>query len=286
MRRQPAGISMLTGFVLLVAGCVGLGPMRARSSALDFLYPKGQTAAQPAADVRLELPLRVGLAFAPVAGGWDAVSPTQKETLLTSVADAFRSRTELGRLEVVPSHYLQPGGGFENLDRLAAQFGLDLMVLVSYDQVRFTESTRASWTYLTVVGALVVNGEKNEVRTVMDAVVYDIPSRAMLFRAAGESSLGTRSNPFTQDRKTRSLSEAGFEEATTSLIANLGKALDAFEEQAKSGTVRGPGTPAVAVVDTRAEGAGGGAGGFAGVEGIAILLLAAGALLARTTRPA
>ncbi len=39
------------------------------------------------------------------------------------------------------------------------------------------------------MGAYVVKGEKNETRTLMDAVVYDIRSRALLFRASGESGI-------------------------------------------------------------------------------------------------
>jgi rhombotail lipoprotein len=272
-------LAPLSLLVSLVA-CVGsLPPTRRINSALDYLYPQGMAAARPAQQVTLRLPLRVGLAFAPNrAAAPEPVTEEEKQRLLARVADAFREHRGLGRLEVIPSTYLQPGGGFANLDQLRASLGLDAVVLLSYDQAQFTEATRASWTYLTVVGTLLIDGEKNETRTVIDAVVYDIPSRALLFRAAGESSAKARSGPFTVDRKRRRLASEGFARATDDLIADLESALAAFEQQARAGTVQGPGTPAVAMYDARGERVGPGQSG-GGALGRADLVLALASLL-------
>ena len=269
----------------LLAGCVGSLPSTRRvNSALDFLYPEGVDGPRPSSEVTLRLPLRVGIAFAPARQqgthqGIDPISEGQKQRLLEEVAAAFRATPAVGQLTVVPSTYLQPGGGFANLDRLRASFGLDLVALVSYDQAQFTESSRASWSYLTVVGALLIDGERNDTRTVMDAVIYDIPSRALLFRAAGESTVKGRSGPYTVARKRRLQAVEGFERATEPLIANLRSALDEFERQARSGTVQGPGTPAVAMYDRQGErigAAGAGAGALGPFDvAAATLLLAA-----------
>lgn len=253
------------------------------SSALDFLYPQGRVDATTAVDVALHLPLRVGLAFAPrTADRDDPITEAQKQALLGKVAAAFKAHKGVGHLEVVPSVYLKPGGGFANLDQLAGSLGLDLMVLLSYDQAQFTESTRASWTYLTVVGPFLIEGEKNDTRTVMDAVIYDIKSRALLFRAAGESTVNGSSSPLNESRKRRLFAGEGFDKATPVLIANLDKALAEFEEQSKNGTVRGPGTPAVAMYNAEGKrvngggtgGAGGGALGWPELLGTALLALA------------
>jgi rhombotail lipoprotein len=268
--------------ILAVAvGCVGtLPPTRRTNSALDFLYPQGITTAQPAKEVVLQMPLRVGLAFAPNRSRQpDPITEEQKQKLLSEVADAFREHKAIGHLEVIPTTYLQPAGSFANLDKIRAALGLDLMVLISYDQAQFTESTRASWTYLTVVGPLLIEGEKNDTRTVMDAVVYDISSRALLFRAAGESSVGGRSNPFNVQKKRRTLAAAGFEKATGSLIGNLKTALARFEEQAKTGTVQGPGTPAIAMYNAQGERIGGSQGGQGGGGALGAAELLAAALL-------
>ena len=283
MHRRPLLCALL--LASLAAGCFTTRvATHQSSSALDFLYPDGRGAATPAADVTLHLPLRVGLAFAPrTADRDDPITEAQKQALLAQVAAAFKAHKGVGHLEVVPSVYLKPGGSFANLSQLASSMGLDLMVLLSYDQAQFTESTRASWTYLTVVGSLLIEGEKNDTRTVMDAVVYDISSHALLFRAAGESTVNGNSSPLNESRKRRLFAGQGFDKATPVLIANLDKALAEFEEQSKNGTVRGPGTPAVAMYNAEgkrvnggaaAGGAGGGAFGGPELLGLALLALA------------
>ena len=258
--RNLIPIAILFGSLGTLA-CVAGRSLHLKSSALEYLYPAGKEKASPPSDVRLKVPIRVGLAFAPSSTGWnDPFTEVQKQNLLNRVAGAFRDREFIASIDSIPSTYLKSNGGFEELDRLASAFGIDLMALVSYDQRQFTESTGASWTYLTVVGAFAVQGEKNETRTLLDAVVYDIPSRALLFRSAGTSSLKGSSSPVTIARSLRLDSEASFESATGDLITNLGGALQTFQEQIKSGTVRGAGTPAIEVVQTTGGGGSGGAG--------------------------
>jgi rhombotail lipoprotein len=266
---------LLLALGALAAGCGSAPPSRRMNSALDFLYPEGMAAATAASQVTLHLPLRVGLAFAPNRDGrGDPITETQKQLLLTRIADAFRKHPGLGNLQVVPAVYLTPAGSFANLDKLAAALGLDVMVLVSYDQAQFTESTRASWTYLTIIGPLLIQGEKNDTHTLVDAVVYDIKSRALLFRAAGESTVKGSSSPLNVDRKRRVFAGEGFDKATDDLIAQLATALAGFEEQAKNGTVNGPGTPAIAMVDSQGHVVGKGTGG-GGALGLPELLAAA-----------
>ena len=287
MRHRIALLFLSLSLAMLAAGCVGtLPPSRRVNSALDFLYPAGASAAEPAGEVVLRLPLRVGLAFAPNRDlRLDPISEEQRQRLLTRVADAFKAHEALSDLKVVPTTYLQPGGGFPNLEQIRSSLGLDLIVLLSYDQSQFTESTRASWTYLTVVGPLLIEGEKNDTRTVMDAVVYDIRSRALLFRAAGESAVKGRSSPLNVERKRRSFAAEGFEKATGDLITSLSTALTRFEEQAKNGTVQGPGTPAIAMYDVKGERitntSGGSGGGALGVAELILMALFGLGLLSR-----
>jgi len=60
--------------------------------------------------------------------------------------------------------------------------------LISYDQTQFTDQGVLTLAYWTIVGAYVVQGEKNDTQTMVDAVVYDIPSRKMLFGLQGRAS--------------------------------------------------------------------------------------------------
>lgn len=274
MRYRITLLFVFLPLLLLEVACFGTRPpVRRANSALDFLYPQGYIGAKPASEVVLQLPLRVGLAFAPNRNNQaDPITEEQKQKLLNEVAAAFKDHQRLGHLEVVPASYLQPGGGFANLEQMRLMLGLDLMVLLSYDQTQFTESTRASWTYLTVVGPLLIEGDRNDTRTVIDAVVYDIPSQALLFRAAGESTVKGWSSPYNVSRKRRKHAAEGFEKATDRLISELNGALARFESQAASGKVQGPGTPQLAVYneagqrinlpkETWGSGPGGGGGG-------------------------
>ena len=137
-------------------------------------------------------------------------------------------------------------------------------------------SGRSSWSYWTIVGAYVIKGEKNQTRTVMNTVVYDIPSRAMLFNSTGQSEVSGKSLPVQIDKALRERSEQGFNEATDSLIVDLEVALGEFQVQAASGRVRGPGTPAIAMYDESGHpvNSGGGAGAmtYAAAASLALFL--------------
>jgi rhombotail lipoprotein len=262
-------------------GCATGSALQRRSNALEFLYPNGKEAELPR-DVVLQVPLRVGLAFAPaeyVSGDQSMVlSGEQKQKLMTHVANAFASNRSVRRIEALPAHYLEPRGGFSSVDRLSRAFDLDIIALISYDQFMTSDTDRlGSLAYWTLVGVHLVKAEKNQTRTLMDVVVYDIRSRTLLFRAAGESVVNGRASPVGLAAERRAQSDVGFRQATDGLITNLKTSFDEFAKQAASGTVRGPGTPAVRIARTpeaQVASHGGGSGG-AGALGFVDLLIAA-----------
>ncbi|MEQ1704159.1 MAG: Ig-like domain repeat protein, partial [Ilumatobacteraceae bacterium] len=51
-------------------------------------------------------------------------------------------------------------------------YGLDVIALVSYDQVAHSAETTSSFLYWTIVGAYVVKGNKNDVQTFVDTAVF------------------------------------------------------------------------------------------------------------------
>ncbi|HEU4403137.1 MAG TPA: rhombotarget lipoprotein [Candidatus Polarisedimenticolia bacterium] len=253
---MPHRLTLAVLVLLLGAGCVTT-QTRVRSNALEFLYPKGANAVAPG-DVTLRLPVRVGVAFAPPSASWaDRFTANQKQALLKRVADAFTGKSGIAGVEVISPGFLTPTGGFVDLDRLRTAFGIDLIALISYDQAQFRDSGRSSWAYWTIVGLYVVKGEKNDTQTFMEAVVYDIQARALLFNASGQSAIGGKSTPIDAGKILRDRSGQGFETATDDLITNLNTALQAFQAQAATGTVRGPGTPAIAMLDESGKPVGG-----------------------------
>ena len=93
----------------------------------------------------------------------------------------------------------------------------------------------------------------------------------------------SQSLPVQIDRALRERSEQGFEAATDDLIVNLDGALAEFQSQAASGTVRGPGTPAVAMYDASGQPVKvkGGGGSLPLAEVLGAALLVSLALLSR-----
>lgn len=124
-------------------------------------------------------------------------------------------------------------GSFANLDQIRTMYGVDAIALLSYDQVQFTDEGMLSLTYWTIVGAYVVPGEKNDTHTMLDAVVYDIKSRKMLFRAPGTNHIKGKTTLVNLSEGLRANSEEGFNEAAREMITNLDQQLANFTDKVK-----------------------------------------------------
>jgi len=256
-----SGLLWALVLVLFVTACVGInGPRKTEksSSVVEFLYPaQAEPLITPGVPV-LHLPLHVGLAFVPVPAGrnWAGdFTEMQKNNLLRRVAEEFKANQFIASIDVIPTTYLRPGGGFDNLDRVKALLGLDVVVLVAYDQVQFTDQNKLSLAYWTIVGAYIFNGNKNDTDTLLEAVVYDIPSRKLLFRAPGSNRMKATSTGIEVRENLRKDSAASFDRAADDLIANLKTELAVFRERVKQ-------TPGEVRIEHRAGYTGGGAIGW------------------------
>jgi rhombotail lipoprotein len=235
---------MTAGVVAVVlAGCVGWQQSRNQgTSVMQFLYPTEKTHIETERVPELLLPLRVGVAFVPPAqdrssgyGYASGTSPSEQEraALVGKVAARFRALPYIGKVEHIPSAYLRPGGGFANLDQLRSMFGVDVIALIAYDQVQFTDQNFLSLSYWTIVGAYIVKGEHNDTQTLMDAVVYDIPSRSLLFRAPGTSQIKAGATAVGLETRLRADSTKGFQLATDEMVKNLETELAEFRVRIK-----------------------------------------------------
>jgi rhombotail lipoprotein len=112
-------------------------------------------------------------------------------------------------------------------------FGVDVIALVSYDQYQFTGEGVASLSYWTIVGAYIIPGEKNDTHTMVDAAVYDIASRKLLFRAPGVSHIKGRSTLVNINEQLRKDRVEGFQIASRDLAKNLDEELAKFKEKVK-----------------------------------------------------
>jgi len=236
----------LAGVLMILLSACGTQEVRNRSSVVDYLYSRSkQEVVQPSIPT-LRLPLKVGIAFVPEQpartsgfGLWGrpstagALTEARKTALLETLAAHFRRYDFVGSIEVVPSAYLTAGGSFTNLEQVRTMYGIDVVALVSYDQVQFTDQGLLSLTYWTLVGAYVVSGEKNDTSTLMDTAVYDIASRKMLFRAPGNSQVKGSSTPVNLAESLREDSAKGFEQANQLMLASLDQQLVAFRQRLK-----------------------------------------------------
>jgi len=204
------------------------------SSVVNYLYPDKSEPVETSQIPTLALPLRVGVAFVPETSGRNyGFTEKEKARLLKEVSDNFRKYDFVKSIEILPSAYLVPKGSFSNLDQIRTMYGIDIIALVSYDQTQFTDEGLASISYWTLIGAYIVPGEKNDTHTMVDAAVYDIKSRKMLFRAPGSSHIKGRATPVNLSEELRQDSLEGFNAASRELVKNLDAELSRFREKVK-----------------------------------------------------
>jgi rhombotail lipoprotein len=276
--------------ILALTGCDTLGPNthRQASSVVQYLYPKNQNHTDAPSVPVLSLPLKVGVAFVPEEGpskyearyshDGGVFTEEQKMDLMKSVSASFSKYPFVQSVQLIPSIYLRPAGGFANLDQIRSMFGIDVIVLLSYDQVQFRDEGLLSLTYLTVVGAYTIPGEKNDTQTMIDAVAYDLGSHQLLFRAPGTSQIKGVATPINITEELRHDSERGFKNAAADLEKNFTAQLASFREELKK-------SPEQIRIETKPGYTRASVGGFGWIEGsLAVLMCLCGLLTRRNGR--
>lgn len=261
-------IGLVATVATLVSGCAGMGPSQHRRTTdlSAFLYSCSTGSVQSASVPVLALPLKVGMAFVPTDGstnrgsvfatagpnyatagvnysegglnnfcpGDRPISENEKLNLMKDISGQLGQYASIKSAELVPSDYLVARGGFGNLERIQAMYGLDVMILLSYDQVQYTDEGVLTLSYWTIFGAYMVPGEKLDTKTVLEAAVYDIASRKLLFRASGEAQIKSSSTPVNLSEQLRLDSNACLQRAATNLVNNLTMQLEGFRKRASN----------------------------------------------------
>ena len=255
--------------VLLLSGCASWmeqGGKVQRGSLVEYLYPKGEEPALKPATPELHLPLRVGIAFVP-GERFSDLTEAERNQLLNRVKAAFANRPYISAIEVIPTPYLRARGGFDNLQQAARMFNVEVVALLSYDQVQFNDSNRLSLFYWTIVGAYLVNGDQYDVNTLVDAAVFDVTSRQLLFRAPGHRQLHCCPPRRTSSHPYRRARGEGFRQAVDNLIPQLDRQLENFKVRVAEEKV-------ARITERRGyEGRGGGDGGLGGLGLIGLAAL-------------
>ncbi|MCE2426198.1 MAG: rhombotarget lipoprotein [Pseudomonadales bacterium] len=227
--------------VTWLCGCTaafyGGGTERSTSSSMvDFLYPEGERpVVDPAMTPRLELPLRIGIAFIPSAGRWGGLEPTEarRVELLETVKATFEDVDYVENIMIVPSNYLASRGGFAALEQTSRLYDLDVFALVSWDQVVNTEDTPLSILYWTIVGGYVIPASKNTVNTMLDTAVFDMRTRKLLLRAPGFDHDTGATTAIGSEARERRMSDVSFAKAMAAMSTNLQAEVDQFGKRIK-----------------------------------------------------
>lgn len=237
-RRRRTWMSCLGWLVsAALAGCASMTSetqQRQVASMLGFLYP-GKTEAAPAPETvaHLNVPFRVGIAFVPDRASPEfRLSEADRLQLAGVVQDAFAKYPFVRQIEAVPSLYLEPGGGFENLDRVANLLRLDVVALISYDQVQYASASPWSLLYWTGIGAYVVSGDKYDVLTVVETAVFDVRSRQLLMRASGSSTVKGEATWIGFEERSREARKRSFGEALRPMVDRLHREVADFRARA------------------------------------------------------
>jgi rhombotail lipoprotein len=226
-------------FVLLpaltLAACTAWLPhhgLTQTASVVDYLYPgaKEPPVLTPTVTT-LRPPVRVGVAFVPGAGQRAGLGEAEKTRLIEAAKASFAQHSYIGAIEIIPGSYMRPRGGFENLQQVARMFDVDVVVLLSYDQVQFDDSSALSLLYWTLIGAYVVHGDKYDIQTMVDASVFDVRSRKLLFRAPGTSRIKGIATLAGFSEAAREARTAGYQQAIADLLPRLQTELDGFRER-------------------------------------------------------
>lgn len=229
-------LALLALLAITLAACgsmTGNHASRQSGSVVDYLYPDAKEAPvmQPTVTV-LRTPVRVGIAFAP--GHAATLSETEKLWLLEKVRSSFSQHQYIGSIEIIPSAYLRPRGGWGNLEQAARMFNVDVVALLSYDQVTFNDTNRLAVLYWTIVGAYLIKGDRYDIQTMVDASVFDVKSRKLLFRAPGTSQVKGSATMAGYGEQSRTAQTEGYNKAVDQLIPALQNELASFKERIKA----------------------------------------------------
>ena len=227
--------------LVLLAGLAGCASMVANrgakqvGSVVDYLYPNATEAPQLKAGVTtLRPPVRVGVAFVPGGGGAAGLPEADKQKLLERVKASFSKHDFIGQIEIIPSTYLLAKGGFNNLEQVARMFNVEVVALLSYDQVQFNDTNALSVLYWTIIGAYVIHGDQYDIQTLLDASIFDVRSKKLLFRAPGSSQIKGSASMAGFSERARTARADGYSKAVDDLIPKLQTELDSFKERLKN----------------------------------------------------
>ena len=223
--------------VILLSSCSMFGHEKVRhsrtTSLVNFLYPDGKIPDDLSAPI-LRLPLRVGLAYIPSIDNNSHIEPRLKLELLNAIKQQFEGRRYIQNIEIIPEMYISNRQNANQLQQIQQLYQLDVIALVSYDQIVNRKENLLAITYLTIVGNYISPGSHFNVSTLLDMALIDLNSQRLLFRAAGShGSKGTTAEAYTRHQYDQHQNE-DFAVAMDKLRTQLSFELQSFEQRLRA----------------------------------------------------
>jgi rhombotail lipoprotein len=172
---------------------------------------------------------------------------------------------------IIPDCSLRAQRGYEALAGVQRLYSVDVMALVSYDQVTHLDENEWSIGYLTIVGAYVLKDSRHDISTLVDLAVVDPATHSLILRAGDVDNRAGTASLVNSDHITREDGLAGFSAATDQLIEHFAAALGRFEEDVKSGKAEVTVVRKSAVAGSPKSAGGRGSGAFGWPEVLALL---------------
>lgn len=229
---------LLAFLILVISSCAGQQYVRHSSSHLiSYLYPNEEKLIlKNNSTPILNIPLSVGIAFIPESINANSFTLTEvkKRALLMNIASRFREDTSVSTIEIIPELYLKKGNGFATIEQVADMYKVDIMALVSYEQVEIHENNRSSLAYFTILGAAMVKGDVTEFQTYVDTAIFDVKTRTLLFRASGVDSVSREHTAYGFEKDNRLMRLNSFSQASNKMTSNLKIELELFRTKIRN----------------------------------------------------
>ncbi len=226
---------ILMACFVFCSGCAsynnGLRTVQKQSNLASFLFSGNQPQA-PAQKAPLLLPAKVGIAFVPGDPASSNLPDTTKKEVIEAVRSQLAKHTKyVAGAQSIPSIYLTPRGGVQNLEQVAQQFGVDVIVILGANQFQKHErNSLAAFLDVTIIGQYLIPGNTVDTATVLEAAVYHVPSRALIFRTDGANQMTSRSTHYGSSQTAQNAAASSILDASKKLVVSIGEALVGFEK--------------------------------------------------------
>ena len=248
-RTHPGAALALAGVTLLLVGCGKPNTtIQRQSSLMGYLSPVADKDAAPGSQgpATVRLPLALGVAFLPSNNShsssfWNGnaetvfLPPESERRMAEQFRISLAGKPWIGSLRMIPSSDLAGNGGGQGLERVAALNHVEAIILIAVNQVQVSHPKASSLAYWTGVGGYVVRGDKNDTSTLLDAGLYHVASRNLLFRADATSLVQGSSSWNKRDQRLQENSLVGLSRAMEGLVVNLDQAAAVFQQDVAMG---------------------------------------------------